>query len=652
MKIAFGILVSCLATLGVAGQSHIHAVNFSDVVFSDAFWKPRMDKIATVTVPVCIKYTENKTGRIRNFERAATSSGGPFEGIFYDDSDVYKALEAMAYAIRVSHDQALELKAEAWIAKIAAAQGTDGYLNTYYTLTGIDKRWTDMGMHEMYCAGHLFEAAVAYYEATGKRRLLEVAIRYAEYLDRTFGPGKQDWVPGHEEIELALVKMYRATGEKRYVALAQKLLDERGKGLGKGYIWDNKSFGGPSYCQDNVPVKDITDITGHAVRAMYLYTGMADVAVASGDTTYLPALYRVWEDVVGRNMYITGGIGSSGDNEGFTEDYDLPNESAYCETCASVGMVFWNQRMFQLSGESRFVDVLERTLYNGALDGLSLSGDHFFYGNPLASEGEFSRREWYGTACCPSNIARLVASVGNYCYAYGTDDIWINLYTQSQTQVQLEKNTVKLFQTTHYPRDGVVKITVTPDKKADFTLRLRIPGWAQKEATPGGLYQFLDTPGSFTIKINGHPATWTMERGYAVLNRTWHPGDNIELNLPMEVRRVVAAADVKANTNRVALQRGPLVYCFEAADNNGQAFNFMLPDNAALETQWNEKLLGGITTISGELPVAMPTADGLGITTEKHHITAIPYYAWNNRGAGQMQVWVPRKAGSVKVVAE
>lgn len=652
MKIIFASLVLCMATLLAAGQSQIKAVNFSDVVFSDAFWKPRMDKIATVTVPVCIKYTENKTGRIRNFERAATSMGGPFEGIFYDDSDVYKALEAMAYAIRVSHDQALELKAEAWIAKIAAAQGTDGYLNTYYTLTGIDKRWTDMGMHEMYCAGHLFEAAVAYYEATGKRRLLEVAIRYAEYLDRTFGPGKQDWVPGHEEIELALVKLYRATGEKRYVALAQKLLEERGKGLGKGYIWDNKSFGGPSYCQDNVPVKDITDIAGHAVRAMYLYTGMADVAAASGDTTYLPALYRVWEDVVGRNMYITGGIGSSGDNEGFTEDYDLPNESAYCETCASVGMVFWNQRMFQLSGESRFADVLERTLYNGALDGLSLSGDHFFYGNPLASDGEFSRREWYGTACCPSNIARLVASVGNYCYAYAANDIWINLYAQSQTQVQLEKSTVRLFQTTHYPRDGVVKITVTPDKKADFALHLRIPGWAQNQATPGELYRFLDTAEPFTIKINGHPVTWTMDKGYAVLHRTWHPGDNIELSLPMEVRRVVATTDVKANTNRVALQRGPLVYCFEAADNNGQAFNFMLPDNAALESQWNEKLLGGVTTISGELPVAVPTADGQGVATEKRRITAIPYYAWNNRGAGQMQVWIPRKAGAVRIDTE
>jgi DUF1680 family protein len=353
--------------------------------------------VATKTLQACIYQTEEKTGRIRNFEKVARGKNEKHEGVFYDDSDVFKAIEAMAYAIKTNGSKELEKKADEWIDKIAAAQQPDGYLNTFYSLTGIDKRWQDMSMHEDYCGGHMIEAAVAYFDATGKRKFLDVAIRWANHFNDVFGPGKRDWVTGHQELELAMVKLYKSTNNKSYLNAADWLLSERGKGLGKGYTWSDWKDTG--YVQDLVPVKEQKEITGHAVRAMYLYTGAADVATYTGDQDYMKAMRRVWEDVVFRNMYITGGIGSAGSNEGFTKDFDLPNEQAYCETCASVGMVFWNQRMNNLTGNAEYIDVLERSLYNGALDGLSLSGDRFFYGNPLASLGKQSRKEWFGTAC-------------------------------------------------------------------------------------------------------------------------------------------------------------------------------------------------------------------------------------------------------------
>lgn len=626
----------------------IRPVNFSQVQIKDDFWTPRIRKVSEVTIPVCIQQTEVKTPRIRNFEKVARRSGEKHEGIYYDDSDVYKALEAMAYSLKNHPDTALERKADEWIDKIAAAQQPDGYLNTYYTLNAPDQRWTDMEKHEDYCAGHLIEAAVAYYNTTGKRKLLDVAIRFADHIDATFRARNRHWISGHEEIELALVKLYRTTENRKYLELADWFLQQRGHGYGKGVIWDN--WKNADYCQDSLPLKDQRQITGHAVRAMYLYTGAADVGEAKDDTGYINAMQHVWEDVVYRNMYLTGGIGSSGHNEGFTRDYDLPNENAYCETCASVGMVFWNQRMNQLTGNSRYMDVLERSLYNGALDGLSLSGDRFFYGNPLASAGQHARSEWFGTACCPSNIARLVESLGNYIYARSDNGLWVNLFVGSETTVALKNGKVQLQQETGYPWNGDMKITITPKRKMSFPLHIRIPGWAQQEPTPGKTYYYTDEDTArFTITVNGSPAAYTMKDGYAVIDRPWKKGDAVQLHLPMEVRRVAAIDSIRQNRNRVALQRGPLVYCVEHADNGGKASNILLPQNARFTTEFNSTLLNGVVTLKTEVPVVKLGADGTSVRTEQQSITAIPYFAWANRGKGEMEVWLPVKLTAIEL---
>ena len=640
---AFSFVTKGQHTLG-----RFEPVGFDDVQVNDAFWKPRIDKVGTVTLRACIAYTEFKTPRIRNFEIASGARSGKFQGIFYDDSDVYKALEAISYSIKDNPDSALEHKADEWISKIAAAQQKDGYVNTYFTLNGLDKRWTDMSMHEDYNGGHLIEAAVAYYNATGKRSLLDVAIRFANHFDSLFGPGKRHWVTGHEELELALVKLYKTTNDPRYLSLAGWLLEERGHGYGYGYTWTD--WKDTAYTQDKTPVRDTKVITGHAVRAMYLYTGAADVAALTNDLGYLEAMKSVWEDVVYRNMYLTGGIGSSGSNEGFSVDYDLPNEQAYCETCASVGMVLWNQRMNILTGESKYIDVLERSLYNGALDGLSLTGDRFFYGNPLASNGKNKRSEWFGTACCPANIARLVASLGGYIYDKSDSGLWVNLFVGSKTEVEVGKTLVSVQQQTNYPWDGGVKIQVDPQTKANFSLHVRIPGWAMGEASPGDLYHFVtESKSNFHLKLNGKQVAYQMDKGYAVISRQWKKGDLIELDLPMEVREVGAKQTVKADADRVALQRGPLVYCMEAADNNGQAWNILLPEGTQYRSSFQQQLLNGVVSVQATVPVIRISSDGLSLTTAMQEVTAIPYFVWCNRGADAMQVWLPRKIENVKL---
>ncbi len=621
-------------------------VDFSLVTITDPFWKERMNQVATKTIDACILYTENKTGRIRNFEKAAKRSG-KHEGIYFDDSDVYKALEAMAYSLRNHPDATLEKKADDWIDKISAAQLPDGYLNTYYTLTGLEKRWTDMEKHEDYCAGHLIEAGIAYHSTTGKRKLLDVAIRFANYIDSTFRLSDRHWVSGHQEIELALMRLYHHTNEKRYLQLAKWFLDQRGHGYGKGVIWDE--WKDPAYCQDEFPVKDQKEITGHAVRAMYMYTGAADVAAVTNDSGYVRAMKTIWEDVIGRNMYITGGIGAQGKNEGFGKDYDLPNESAYCETCASVGMVFWNQRMNMLTGEAKFTDVLERSLYNGALDGLSLTGDRFFYGNPLASSGTDERREWFGTACCPSNIARLVSSLGNYIYSYSDNSIWVNLFIGSDVKVPLKNGSIGISMKSGYPWKGSNNIEISATRRAPVTIRIRIPGWL-KEPAAGGLYTYTD---SGVVKpivtLNGKPVSYKEEKGYAVVTRSWKKGDIIQFETPMRVREIVSRPELKQNDGRIALQYGPMVYCIEGADNNKGAFNFVMAENPEYRVSFRPDLLNGVNTVNFNANLLEVDANGRSVSTVKKQMTAIPYYSWNNRGPNEMQVWLPAKIRKVQV---
>jgi len=631
----------------------IQPVDYSQVTITDHFWSPKAKKIATATLQACIFQTEQKTGRIRNFEKVARHLGEQHEGLFFDDSDVYKAIEAIAYSLKNYPNASLESKADEWIAKIAAAQLPDGYLNTYFTLTGFDKRWTDMGMHEDYCAGHLIEAAVAYYKSTDKRALLDVAVRFADHLDAYFRLPNRHWVSGHEEIELALMKLYHLTHEERYCKLAQWYLDQRGHGFGKGDLWNTGEA--PDYCQDTLPVKNQRRIVGHAVRAMYLYSGTADVAAVTGDADYLTAMKSVWEDVVYRNMYVTGGIGSSGQNEGFSHDYDLPNEQAYCETCASVGMVFWNHRMALLTGESRYIDVLEKALYNGALDGLSLGGDRFFYGNPLASSaswGQTGRSEWFGTACCPSNIARLVASIGGYLYSVSERDVWINLFVASRTRTKVGNVDLVMQVDTQYPWDGVVRVVLNPAQPAHFTLRLRIPGWARSVASPGELYTFTDREiSTIGVLLNRKPVHYRDQDGYVVVDREWRPGDVIELELPMSVKQVVARQEVTSNQHRVAFQRGPIMYCVEGADNARGVWNLVIPrpENVREKNYW--VLDEHVVALKGEGMSLCATADGLNVERQSHEITAIPYYSWANRNNYDMQVWLPTKIIDLKIGA-
>lgn len=584
----------------------IEQIDFSHVKINDNFWSPRLSKHVSATLPVCIDQIENQTGRIRNFENAAKGEG-EHSGIFFDDSDVYKALEGMAYSLINNPDPELEKKADEWIDKFAAAQQPDGYINTFYTLTGLDKRWTNMDKHEMYCAGHMIEAGVAYYQATGKRKLLDVCIRMTDHMMSQFGPGKRHWVPGHEEIELALVKLYQTTQEQKYLDFAYWLLEERGHGhgtMGDEGKWD------PVYYQDIVPVRRLTDISGHAVRCMYLYCGMADVAALKNDTGYIAAIDRLWDDVVHRNMYITGGIGSSRDNEGFTEDYDLPNLDAYCETCASVGMALWNQRMNQLTGDSKYIDILERSLYNGALAGISLGGDRFFYVNPLESKGDHHRQEWYGCACCPSQLSRFLPSIGNYIYASSDDALWVNLYIGNTGQIRIGETDILLTQETDYPWDGSVKLTISTSQPLEKEIRLRIPNWCK----------------TYDLSINGKRINVSEEKGYAVI-KDWKSQDVIALDMDMPVEIVAADPHVKENFGKRAIQRGPLVYCMEEIDNPEYFDQIQLSPSTTFQTAFVSDILNGIKTIK--------------TNGRAQSATFIPYYAWDNRKAGKMRVWIP-----------
>jgi len=609
-----------LTSLFIAGQKVIRPVPFTSVKFTDIFWAVRLKTHAHTTLATCIAQLRDSTSRISNFEKAVGLKSGEFQGTFFDDSDVYKAMEGMAYSLQNNPNPGIEGILDEWVNLIAKAQQKDGYLNTFFTLPhkrdfwDDHGRWTDFGRHEMYCGGHMIEAAVAYYNATGKKTFLEVAVKFANHLDATFGPGKRYWVPGHQEIELALVKLYNVTNEKRYLNLSGWLLEERGKGYKLGPMWLSSDLSQKN-CQNEFPVATLSNIEGHAVRAMYMFTGMADVSAAYEDTIYRAALNRLWDDVVHRNMYITGGIGSSNTNEGFIEDYDLPNKTAYCETCASVGMVFWNNRMNLLTGDAKYANVMERSMYNAVLAGVSLSGDRFFYINPLESDGNHHRQRWYGTACCPSNISRFLPSVGNYVYMVGKNDLFINLYAASEATVHLKGIKMAVSQKTSYPWDGDITIKIDPQSDVYANIKLRIPDWCK----------------TYTVKLNGVKlAQKKIDAGYLVLSKKWAKGDVISLMLNMPVEVVAADSRVKANVGKRAIQRGPIVYSLEKADNkNVDLYALRLTSKNNFTVVEGKGILDGIKLLQ--------------TNTGADKITFIPYYAWDNREPGKMLVWVNYK---------
>lgn len=607
----------------------IRPVPFTAVEVTDNFWRPRIKTNHEVTIPIAFGYCET-TGRIKNFEVA----GGLTEGTFctkypFDDSDVFKIVEGASYSLQTFPDPQLEAYLDTLIYKFAMAQEDDGYLYTNRTILGDSghewigtERWqnTHLYSHELYNMGHMFEAAVAHYQATGKRNFLDVAIKAADRIDEDFGWDAKVSYPGHQGIEIGLVKLYNVTGEKRYLDLAKFFLDARKDG--------------PEYCQAHLPVTEQKEAVGHAVRATYMYSGMADVAAITGEQAYIDAISRIWEDITYRKIYVTGGIGSSGGNEGFAEPYHLPNATAYCETCASIGNIFFNHRLFLLYGDAKYYDVLERTLYNAMLSGVSLSGDRFFYSNVLESDGNQERQAWFGCACCPSNICRFIPSVPGYVYAVDDDGIYVNLYMSNHADIEYDKEIVTIAQETDYPYDGKIMITIGIDVEKDFTLRLRIPGWARGEAIDGDLYVFRDRhEPQYTARLNGDSIKYKIEKGYLTIDRTWRDGDEVELELPMDIRQVAADPRVKADSARIAFQRGPLVYAVEWADNPGidilkirinPASFFMCKEQTfMLDKAQTIRLCGDYRGISGTKPLVL-----------------IPYHLWNNRGPGPMQVWI------------
>jgi uncharacterized protein len=641
---------------GAAGDYPIRPVPFTQVKVTDEFWSPRLATNRTATIPYDFKKCE-ETGRISNFAKAAKLMKGKHEGIFFNDSDVYKVVEGASYSLAIHPDPNLDKYLDDLIAKFAAAQEPDGYL---YTARTIDpnhpapgagsKRWELLpSAHEMYNMGHMIEGAVAHWQATGKRSFLNVAVKCADLLDRVFGPNGNHGVCGHEEIEIALAKLYRATGNDKYLKLAKFFLDQRGTANGRKLYGD--------FCQDHMPLLQQTEAVGHCVRAGYLYSAMADVAALTGNPDYVRAIERIWQDVVGKKLYLTGGIGLHGHGEGFGKAYDLPNEASYGETCASIANAMWNHRMFLLSGDGKYMDVAERTIYNGMLAGVSLSGDRFFYTNPLYSNGKHQRSLWFDCSCCPSNVVRFIPSLPGYAYGVGGDSLYVALFVAGQATVKMPGGDVRLNVTTRYPWDGAVKIAVDPTAAAsgDFELCLRIPGWVGGQVVPSDLYTFYRQPAAkgavsplATLKVNGQAVEAKQDKGFARVRRKWSAGDTVELTLPMEVRRVQANEKVAADAGLVAVQRGPLVYCAEGVDNPGGLRSVVLGDDVALTPQQRKDLLGGVTVLVGKAASLRQAPDGKGVLREDRPLVLVPYYAWAHRAAGEMAVWLARTDGAAR----
>jgi uncharacterized protein len=627
----------------------IQPVPFTQVHVMDNFWMPKLRVNADVTIPFTMDQCK-KTGRIDNFLRAAgLLPADTLTAYTFDDTDLYKAIEGASYSLQTKDNPALNSYLDTLIAGIAAAQEPDGYLYTFRTMKPAkphdwvgEKRWEkeeDLS-HELYNCGHLYEAAVAHYLATGKRNLLDIAVKNADLLVKTFGWGKEEKFPGHQVVEMGLAKLYRVTGKKEYLDLAKFFLDLRGT---KGHL-------NHEYSQAHEKVVDQHAAVGHAVRATYMYSGMADVAALTGDLQYLAAIDDIWHDVANKKIYITGGIGATNNGEAFGKAYDLPNMSAYAETCAAIANVYWNSRMFLLHGDSKYIDILERILYNGLLSGVSLSGNRFFYPNPLASLGQHQRSEWFNCACCISNMTRFLPSMPGYIYAQNQNELYVNLFVGSSSTIKLPVADVGIVQKTDYPWNGRDEITINPGKSASFTLKIRIPGWAIGKPMPGDLYIDKSKASKpVTLLLNGKPVKYEMKQGYAVINRLWNKGDKILLELPMDIEKVAAIDSVLADRNRFALQRGPVVYCLEGPDNKDAAvMNIVVDKNAVVRASYKPSLLNGVTVLEMKGHSTKRQLNSDKLIESEQQVTAIPYYAWANRGPSEMEVWIPYVASAAR----
>ena len=643
------------------GQVKLVDIPLKSVDIHDGFWSSRIEVNRTKTLDHVYRELE-QTGSIRNFDIASGKASGKFGGPWWSDSDVYKWIEGASYSLAKHPDPELEAKVEELIWKIAAAQQKDGYIDTFILIVEPDMRWRNLAFfHELFCAGSLFEAAVAHYEATGKRSLLEVAIRYADYIDSYFGEGKHDGIPGHEEVELALVKLYRLTHEPRYLRLAEYFVNKRGSkppvfeeqyrllpsprtvellghpmditGFYKMFFLHDPSVFDTRYSQDHLPVRQQQEAVGHAVRAMYLYSAMADLVYETGDSGLLQALLSLHDSVTLRRMYVTGGIGPSEHNEGFTADYDLPNDNAYQETCASQGMILWNYRMLKLTGNSRYSNVMELSLYNALAAGVSLSGNTFCYVTPLTNQGDFAREPWFGVPCCPTTIVRFLPSLGKYIYNQSSDGLWVNLYISSTMHTRIGNKDVQLQQASNYPWDGNVRLSVSAAGPEEFTLHLRIPDWCTDAS----------------VTVNGAVVHPIMSKGYAEIHRAWSNRDTLELSLPMAVQKLRANPKVLEDRGKIALKRGPLIYCLEQPDMTAPVDQMVIPTETKFEPEFEANLMGGTVVLKGQAMqkqsadwhnvLYKPIADSPGFLTPTP-ITAVPYCLWGNRGLAKMTVWI------------
>lgn len=635
--------LTCICITGSAQINHgypIDPVPFTSVKVTDNFWGQRLQASREVTIPLAFSKCE-ETGRYENFVKAAHPSDTyKVEGFSFDDTDVYKTIEGASYSLQTYPDKKLQKYIDSVLVIVAGAQEPDGYLYTARTMNpkhphnwAGKERWVAVEnlSHEFYNLGHMIEGAVAHYQATGKRNFLDIAIKYADCVCREIGNGPQQkkYVPGHQIAEMALVKLYMVTGDKKYLDQAKFFLDTRGYTSRKD-----------AYSQAHKPVVEQDEAVGHAVRAVYMYSGMADVAAITGDSSYIKAIDKIWDNIVSKKIYITGGIGAHHAGEAFGNNYELPNLSAYCETCAAIGNVYMNYRLFLLHGDAKYFDVLERTLYNGLISGVSLDGGSFFYPNPLSSNGKYSRKPWFGCACCPSNVSRFIPSLPGYVYAVKNDQVYVNLYLSNKAELKVDKKKILLEQETGYPWNGDIRLKITQGNQ-DFTMKLRIPGWVRGNVLPGDLYSYTDNQKpAYQVSVNGQTVESDVNDGYLSIARKWKKGDVVEVHFDMIPRIVKANPKVEADHGRVAVERGPIVYCAEWPDNRFNVHSILLNQHPQFKVTDKPELLYGIRQITTDAQALSYDKAGK-LVTKDVELTLIPYYAWAHRGEGDMEVWLP-----------